>query len=548
MNVSVIKNIVLSIVLMIFSNLFAQNTDKPKLIVGIVVDQMRAEYLYRFQDNYGEYGFKRLIKDGFNVKNTHYNYIPTATGPGHATIYSGTTPASHGIVANDWYDRQLQRTMYCAEDTTTYLINNKNIKASAINKYSRSPKNLLTTNIADELKLFTNGRSKVIGLSLKDRGAIFPSGHMADYAFWYNTETGDFITSSYYKNTLPDWLITFNNQRKPDDLLNEIWDTYLPIERYINSTMDDAPFEYIFKGKTSPVFPYNLKKIREENNNFALLTQVPQGNTLLTQMVMATIEGEKLGQDEEMDFLSISYSSTDYIGHNFGIRSKELEDTYIRLDKELAELLIYLDDTIGKDDYLLFLTADHAASDNPVFLEQKKLPGNFFDPDKIGKDLNDYLNQQFGNENYISYSDKTQIYIMDKFRMDQDLLKASATFLKIKVPGIKDVYVPNLIETVSKNKSINIFFSNSYNNLNSGDFLLNFQPGWIEYREFGTTHGTAYNSDTNVPLLWYGHGILKGETVKLYTIDQIASTISFLVGIPLPDSSNNKPIIELFEN
>ena len=374
------NSLIYSLIFTLLSQIsFSQQQDKPKLIVGVVIDQMRAEYLYRFQDNYAENGFKRLLREGFNVKNTHYNYIPTATGPGHTSIYTGTTPVNHGIVSNDWYNRELGRSIYCAEDSTVFLVDHLGVqKDEKFKNFSRSPKNNLTTTITDELKLFTNQRSKVIGVSLKDRGAIFPSGHLANAAYWYNPNNGHFVTSSYYMNKLPQWLIKFNNKKKSDSLLNQTWKTLLPIEKYIHSEIDDSSFEKKFKGKQLSIFPYDLKTLRKENGNYKLITHVPQGNTLLTELVKATIKGENLGRNETTDFLTISYSSTDYVGHNFGIRSKELEDTYIRMDREIALLLKDLDTEVGKDNYILFLTADHAVSDNPPFLKSKRLPGNFY--------------------------------------------------------------------------------------------------------------------------------------------------------------------------
>tara|TARA_B110000046_G_scaffold114249_2_gene121512 strand:- start:222 stop:1859 length:1638 start_codon:yes stop_codon:yes gene_type:complete len=526
---------------------FSQQQDKPKLIVGIVIDQMRAEYLYRFQGNYAEDGFKRLLREGFNVKNTHYNYIPTATGPGHTSIYTGTTPVNHGIVSNDWYNRELGRSIYCAEDSTVFLVDHLGVqKDKKFKNFSRSPKNNLTTTITDELKLFTNQRSKVIGVSLKDRGAIFPSGHLANAAYWYNPNNGHFVTSSYYMNKLPQWLIKFNNKKKSDSLLNQTWKTLLPIEKYIHSEIDDSSFEKKFKGKQLSIFPYDLKTLRKENGNYKLITHVPQGNTLLTELVKATIKGENLGRNETTDFLTISYSSTDYVGHNFGIRSKELEDTYIRMDREIALLLKDLDTEVGKDNYILFLTADHAVSDNPPFLKSKRLPGNFYNSKKIKENLNIYLSDIFGKDNYIAHIDKTQIYLSEKKIVKEKILKASLQFL-ITIEGMKDVFAPELKVHSLDNSIISNVIKNSYNSKESGDILYQMHSGWMEERLFGTTHSTAYTSDTHVPLLWYGWHIPKGETVKPHVITQITPTLSFLLDIPLPNASNREPIKELFD-
>ena len=542
------NSLIYSLIFTLLSQIsFSQQQDKPKLIVGVVIDQMRAEYLYRFQDNYAENGFKRLLREGFNVKNTHYNYIPTATGPGHTSIYTGTTPVNHGIVSNDWYNRELGRSIYCAEDSTVFLVDHLGVqKDEKFKNFSRSPKNNLTTTITDELKLFTNQRSKVIGVSLKDRGAIFPSGHLANAAYWYNPNNGHFVTSSYYMNKLPQWLIKFNNKKKSDSLLNQTWKTLLPIEKYIHSEIDDSSFEKIFKGKQLSIFPYDLKTLRKENGNYKLITHVPQGNTLLTELVKATIKGENLGRNETTDFLTISYSSTDYVGHNFGIRSKELEDTYIRMDREIALLLKDLDTEVGKDNYILFLTADHAVSDNPPFLKSKRLPGNFYNSKKIKENLNIYLSDIFGKDNYISHIDKTQIYLSENKIVKEKILKASLQFL-ITIEGMKDVFAPELKVHSLDNSIISNEIKNSYNSKESGDILYHMHSGWMEERLFGTTHSTAYTSDTHVPLLWYGWHIPKGETVKPHVITQITPTLSFLLDIPLPNASNREPIKELFD-
>ncbi|SFB74712.1 Predicted pyrophosphatase or phosphodiesterase, AlkP superfamily [Flagellimonas taeanensis] len=537
---------ILMVSLCFLNMLSAQQESKPKLVVGIVVDQMRAEYLYRFQDNYTEDGFKRLMGEGFNVKNMHYNYIPTTTGAGHSSVYTGTTPAHHGIVNNNWYSRAEKRIVYCAEDMEVSLVDDPAyMDPDKKENYSRSPKNLMANTITDELKLTTNGRSKVVGVSLKDRSAIFPSGHMADYAYWYHSGNDNFISSSYYGEKLPDWLITFNKRKLSDSLMNLTWAPFLPMERYQNSDPDDSPFEKIYKGNKKSVFPYNLKKLRKQNGDFAMLTEVPFGNTIVTEMAMATIDGEGLGKGKDMDFLALSYSSTDYVGHYFGIRSKELEDTYVRLDRELARLLAHLDKTVGKDNYLVFLTADHAASDHPGFLEQKGLPGSSYDPKLIGQELNEYLSKESGIENCVSFIDNTQVYLVPEIRTNRELLEKAALYLQ-NLDSVKEVFVPALHEWNLANSTIGEFVRNAYNSKNSGDILLHSFPGWMDQRDYGTTHGTAYTTDTHVPMLWYGWGVKQGLSVAPYTITQIAPTLSMLLDIPLPDASDRRPIGELF--
>ncbi len=538
---------VLMVSLCFLNMVSAQQEAKPKLVVGIVVDQMRAEYLYRFQDNYTADGFKRLMGEGFNVKNMHYNYVPTTTGAGHSSVYTGTTPAHHGIVNNNWYSRAESRTVYCAEDMEVSLVDDPaSMDPNKKENYSRSPKNLMANTITDELKLTTNGRSKVVGVSLKDRSAIFPSGHMADHAYWYHSGNGNFISSSYYAEKLPDWLIAFNKRKLSDSLMNLTWAPFLPMERYQNSNPDDSPFEKIYKGNKKSTFPYNLKKLRKQNGDFAMLTEVPFGNTVVTEMAMATIDGEGLGKGKDMDFLALSYSSTDYVGHYFGIRSKELEDTYVRLDRELARLLGHLDKTVGKGNYLVFLTADHAASDHPGFLEQKGLPGSSYDPNLIGQGLNEYLSKESGIQNCVSFIDNTQVYLAPEIRTNPELLKKAALYLQ-NLDSVKEVFVPALHEWNLTNSTIGEFVRNAYNSKNSGDILLHSFPGWMDQRDYGTTHGTAYTTDTHVPMLWYGWGVKQGWSVAPHTITQIAPTLSMLLDIPLPDASDRRPIGEIFE-
>ena len=524
---------------------YSQQQDKPKLIVGVVIDQMKAEYLYRFQDNYTENGFKRLLREGFNVKNAHYNYTPTATGPGHASIYTGTTPSNHGIVANNWFNKKLEKKIYCAEDSIVFLVDNSGIKKGSKNTiFSRSPKNIKTTTITDELKLFTNYRSKVIGVSIKDRAAIFPAGHLADAAYWYNGNNGNFITSTYYNDKLPNWLKRFNNLKKADSLLNLVWQPFLPIEKYIHSGDDNNSFEKKYKGKNESTFPYDLKEIRKENGDFSLLPETPFGNEILTELVKAVLIGESLGKGVETDFLAISYSSTDFVGHYFGVRSKELEDTYVRMDREIEKLLNYLDQEVGKGNYTLFLTADHGGSDHPKFLRSKKLQGKFYNPITIKEELNEFLFQEYGVKNSISYMYDNEIYFNTISKIE--LVEKATLFLKT-IEGVKEVFVPQFPNWNIGNSTIGEFVKNSYCPERSGDIYLQFDSGWMLKRDYGCSHSTSYSSDTHVPLLWYGMNIQNGETVKHHTITQIAPTLSLMFNIPLASASTLNPINELFK-
>ena len=325
---------------------------RPKLIVGIVIDQMRYDYLTRFYSRYGDGGFKRMVNEGFNCKNHHFNYIPTKTGPGHASIFTGTTPKYHGILANDWFDKSLREKVNCVGDNNYQSVGTSNEDGKV------SPRQMLTTTFADENRLFTQMKGKTIGVSIKDRGAVLPAGHTANAAYWLdfdlNTESnGNWITSSYYMKELPQWAEEFN----ASGIINSyfrIWDTYYPIDTYTASGSDLNNFERIFTGIKTATFPYNLETLKSQNGNYKIIAESPFGNNLTTDFALAAIKGEQLGQDSFTDVLTISYSSTDKVGHDFGPNSIEIEDTYLRLDYELERLFNALDTEIGKGEYTVF--------------------------------------------------------------------------------------------------------------------------------------------------------------------------------------------------
>ena len=309
-----------ALLFLIALNVYSQQLQRPKLVVGVVVDQMRWDFLYRFNNRYSDKGgFKRLMNKGFNCNNTLINYTPTYTACGHASIYTGSVPSIHGITGNNWYDSEKQQFVYCTDDASVTTVGS----ATAAGKMS--PANMFTTTIGDELKLATNLKSKVIGIALKDRGGILPAGHSANAAYWYDSKTGDWITSSHYMKELPGWVNDFNKQKWVDKYYRQGWNTLYPINTYTQSTPDENNYEVNTLGKG---FPYALSSLAGKNYNLIMAT--PFGNTLTTQFSKAVIEQEQMGADSITDFLAISYSSTDYIGHSFGPNSIETEDTYLR--------------------------------------------------------------------------------------------------------------------------------------------------------------------------------------------------------------------------
>lgn len=514
----------------------APSPAKPKLVVGIVVDQMRYDYLYRYWSKYGDGGFKKLLKDGFSCDNTNINYVPTYTAPGHSAIYTGATPCTNGIVANDWYERETDKIVYCAEDPNVYPVGTTDKKAG-----SMSPARLLSNTITDELLLSDNFKSKVIGLSLKDRGAIMPAGHKPAAAYWYEDKTGKWISSTYYMKQLPEWVTAFNQADEAGKFINQAWDTLKTKGPYVESDKDNVPYEEAFKGEDAPVFPHNLSKLQ---SRYELLKETPFGNTVLKDFAKEAVKNEKLGQSGVTDFLSISFSATDGVGHRFGPNSKEVEDTYLRLDEDLADLISYLQQTLGKDNILIFLTADHGAIQNSQYLREHSMPGGNLSSKKLKDTLEMLLQNAYGPGTYISKYINQNIYLnrgllTDKKLNIEDIEKKIAVWLA-NVPAVSYVLPASDIATAGGN--MNNLLRNGYMATRSGDAIVVLKPGWVEDKAKGTTHGSGYSYDTHIPLLWYGWHINPGSTSSPVNVTDIAPTLSRLLDISFPSGCTGGPI------
>jgi predicted AlkP superfamily pyrophosphatase or phosphodiesterase len=536
------KKIILLLTIVLMSNLQAQQ--RPKLVVGIVVDQMKMEYLYRFSDDFSPNGFKRLMGDGYTFQNMHFNYMPTYTGPGHASIYTGTTPSSHGIVGNEWFSRVLGKELYCTDDSAVKTVGDGTVKEGEM-----SPKNMQTTSITDELRLATNFKGKVFGLSLKDRGAILPAGHFANWAFWYS-KTGAFISSTFYGSTLPDWVTQFNTEKRYLPYINKGWELSRPAATYNESLEDNNPYEGKLYNSTAPVFPYNLKEMYEKNDA-GVLRATPFGNNLLADFAMKTIENEELGKDNITDFLTVSFSSTDYVGHLQGPRSMELQDTYLRLDQTIADFLLYLDKTVGKDNYLLFLTADHAGAENVNYLRDNKYGVKSVNPSDIRNGLKKFSVDTFGVDLVLNYSNFNLFFnkeIIKTKGLELSKVKLAFKDYLMTQEQVKRVYCEEEILASSGSDYYLNCIAKGYDATQDGDLIVLDKPGFIEYSGTGTSHGTPYSYDTHVPVIFYGWNIKKGETHDRKVITQIAPTIAQLIKIPFPNGTEANVLTEVFED
>jgi predicted AlkP superfamily pyrophosphatase or phosphodiesterase len=538
------SSIVLCVLFISFLKVSAQTeSKKPKLIVGITVDQMRYDYLTRFSEKYTDDGFKRLLSEGFSFENNYLNYIPTNTGPGHASIHTGTTPSVHGIINNFWYDRDTDSPNYCVYDPSYQPIGTGS-------KFEiSSPNKLLANTISDANRIQSNLKGKTISIALKDRAAVLSGGKKANAAYWFRGQSlGHWISSSYYIKELPSWVKVFNESTVVNTYM-KIWEPLYDIETYTESNADENNYERGFRGKETATFPYDLKALAAENQNFELLKSTPFGNSLTFDFASAALKGERLGKRAATDFLLISLSSTDYIGHNFGVSSKEVEDTYLRLDKDLADFLNTLDKHLGKGNYTLFLTSDHGASENAHNLTNQDVNAAYFKEATFKINVKDYAFSTYGTAKIINNISNDQIYL------NRELIALSNLVFSEVETNIKQFIAaqPYIKSVISRTDIINnncsgelaILLVNGMHPTRSGDILYALEPHILVYSEKGSDHGSGYDYDTHTPLLFYGFGINQGNTTnKSYSID-IVPTIAELLQISPPETATGKVLKEV---
>ncbi len=522
--------------------------DRPKLVVGLVVDQMRWDYLYRFADRYGDTGFKRLLKEGFSCENTYINYIPTYTAIGHSSIYTGSVPAVHGITANDWIIQSTGEKMYCTQDDFVDGVGTTEVEGK------QSPRNLLVSTVTDQLKLATNFKSKVVGIAIKDRGGILPAGHFADAAYWFEAKSGNWISSNFYMDKLPDWLNKFNNLKLADKYLKQDWKPLYSLDTYTNSIADDNVYEGKWPGEESPTLPRKTSELMKDAG-YELIKTTPAGNTITFDLAKAVIENEKMGANpsEATDFLAISLSATDYVGHRYSLSSVEIEDIYLRLDQELGEFFAYLDRTVGKGNYTFFLSADHGASYNSRYFMDMKGNGGYFNSSQILKALNTTLAETFGTDKLVLSLMNYQVHLnyaaIEAAKLDVALVSKKIVETLRKEDGV--AYVLDLaggdqinVPAVMREQIIN-----GHNPKRSGAIQIILEPQWYSGspRSTGTTHGTWSGFDAHIPLVFMGWGIKPGTTNKVTHITDIAPTISSLLHIAAPNGNIGAPIVEVLE-
>lgn len=486
---------------------------KPKLVLAIVIDQFRYDYLTRFRNEYHG-GLDRLLTQGAVFTNAHLDHFPTVTAVGHSTFLTGATPALSGIVGNEWYDREEAKSVTSVSDPQTKLLGAGDNRGTG-----SSPRRLLVDTVGDELKIASGGKARVIGISLKDRAAILPSGHMADGAYWFDTAAGSFVSSTYYFADLPAWVKEFDRSRPADQYRGATW---------LNHTMTQ-----------------DLGKLYED------VDASPYGNELVESFAERALAAEQLGRHDATDVLTVSFSSNDYVGHQVGPDSPEVHEMSLRTDRLLAKLLDAVDQALGADNVLVVLTADHGVAPLPEVDLERKMPGGRLPAADVSKAVESALVKKFGDGNWIASRAESGLYLnpelIAKKSLDRAEVDRTAAEAALTVPHVFRVYTrEQLIEGSVLRDPVGRRVMNGYYVRRSPDIEVLLEPYWVVSRT-GASHGTAFDYDTHVPVIFMGPGIRVRRYDGNIVVNDIAPTLATMLDVETPSGSVGRVLTEMWQ-
>lgn len=514
----------------------------PKLVVTIMVDQLRADYLDRFAPDFTTNGFKLFTEQSAYMTFARYSYAGTVTGPGHASYLSGAGPAMHGILGNDFYDKKNRREIYCASDATVTGIGTTNSDGKM------SPRNMIGGTIADEMRLHFG--SKVISGALKDRSAIFPAGKQPTGAFWYDEKIGHMVSSSYYMTNLPTWVEDFNARALPASYKGQTWDRLLPESRYKMS--DKGIAEGKMSGTNDTLFPHTINS--PTNALFDVLGNNPFGDQFLAEFALAAIDGEKLGQSETTDMLAISFSSPDGCGHTFGPYSHEIHDQIVRLDRQLARIFARLEERVGLSNCLIVLAADHAVAPIPEFAKEHGLGGARFDSGKFMTELMSALDEEFGSGKYFNPPkfQNADLYLNHQTLREKNLSALEVSnFIReyaLRSGHFQAVFTRDQLLEGRVTGLLGQLVFNGYNQERSGDLVFVLKPYAVPGTgKTGTSHGSPWAYDTHIPVAFFGAPFKPGRYADEFYITDIAATMAAALRINEPAMSIGKPAIRILK-
>ena len=552
----------LVVLLAAFVSVTAVAQDRPRLVLQITVDQLRGDLPMRYYDRFGDGGFRYLYENGVVFRNAHHAHANTETIVGHATLATGAHPAGHGMVGNLWFDRETNFTTYNVEDARYRLLTkgagvqgNTEIDPTqrAARSEGRSPAAILGTTFSDELRSQTNGKAKVVGVSVKDRGAISMAGHSGT-AYWFSKANGEFVTSTYYLDQYPDWVVAFNDAKPAQLFVGTSWQLLHKQADYLFGAADDREWETDVGG-FGRTFPHSFGDGTARYFT-TWLTLSPAGDELVLDFARAALLAEQLGDDDVTDYLSVSFSSTDYVGHVFGPSSLEAEDNILRLDRTLAALLAFVDAHVGLANTLVVLSADHGGPDAPGYLNSLNIPAGYVAPETWDKDAAvERIKNQFNIKGeLIETYEHPYLYfsaaVKNDKRIDSEALEAAVVEELSKFPGVSLAVSSSALRSNQlPDTELYRAVVNNFNAKRSGDIFIVFEPNWFindfDGLTVASTHGSPWNYDTFVPIIFAGAGLApKQVDRKVVTID-VAPTLSAFLGISAPSGAVGKPLAEV---
>ncbi len=538
-----IKHFLLGIALVISQtkNLTADsNEDKEtRLVIGIIIDHMQYNYLERYAEYLSDNGFKKLLNNGAICKNVHDNYFISGYPQGYATIATGKYPSSHGIVANEWYDRTKDKMVHCTRNEKV-----KTLEGS-FNSGKYSPHMMLEPTFSDYIKYYDiHKKSKIIGISADNEGAILTTGFSADAAYWFDPVFGKWVTNNYYNDSIAAWVHEFNQKKLPDTYLDREWKPLLPADDYQESLNDNNPFE---KGiGNQHTFPYNLTNIKRISKDYELLKYIPSGNTFVKDFALYAMENEKLGQDEHTDVLMINFPAIRYIDKLYGPNSMEMQDAWLRLDKDIAHFMEYIEEQIGLEHTLMFVTSSYTPREYMPYVKNSKMPSGYFRINKAWIILETYLNAIYGSKKWLTQYHNQMFYLnrhlIEDNNIDLSSMQESIANFLTDFSSIANAYPEYKLKYPTCQQSEFSELQHTHHNKRSGDVYFTLNTG-VQVKQLDIL--TRHTWGNIVPLIWYGGDIKPQVIHKHLQITDISPTINFLLKLPPNGQLQGDAIIEL---
>ena len=517
---------------------------KPKLIVGVTVSGMMYDYLSVYWDKYGDEGFRRMATSGANCKNARFNYLITEPSVGYASIATGANPSEHGIVSDYWYNRLSNEIAYSLDDAEQTTI------GGSYGTGAYSPISMHNRTLSDEIRIKSRFRSKSIGVAIDPQASILMAGHTATGAYWLDPIRASWVTSSYYMDSLPTWVENFNEKNYRDLYLNRMWETLRPISEYTESMLDNNDYEVGFDDQIT--FPYDLARISGASGgetNYTTLLSTPWGNTYTKDMAIAAIVNEELGMGETTDMIHIGFNATKYLAQRYSTWSVEIQDAYLRLDQDIAHLLTFLDEHLGLENVLVYVTAENALAVDPRYLAEYRIPSGFFNYRTSISLLKSYLNAIYGRGDWVTFYYAQQIYLnhqlIEDSRLSLEEVQDQVARFMIQMGGVSNAVQSYVLQRNQFSEGVLQKIQNSYYQKRSGDVILYLTPGYVEHSNVGGGDFAEFKYAPHVPLMFYGWKVNRITIPYKVSPTDIATSIASFLEISMPENATGTVITDL---